>query len=258
MLGKLKLLFILLVLPLLTPIPVLAYSGTPTYSSPNYSATQVFFGSGGGSETDPTNGDTAQVAVGETGVGNFSSSNYQIHAGFNTTATPFLQAVVTSTNLDLGVLSTSSTATGTATFYVRAWNADGYIVQTDSPPPTNVEGGNTLFTNSTPTSAYSPGTEQFGMNLVADTSPSSLTTDTPVSANPVQTTTYCCTIGYGAAYGNYTTTNEYAYNNGDIIANSTKSTSSTLYTISYIFNISKNTIAGQYNFNQNLVVTATY
>jgi hypothetical protein len=264
MLGKLKLFFLMPFLILISPLQVFA---TTTYSSSHYSANQVFFGSGGGQETDPTNGDVAQVSVGETGVGNFKSSNYGAWAGFNTTADPFLEAVVTAENLNLGVLNTAVTATGTGTFYVRAWNAHGYVVQTDSPPPST--SGHSFATNATPTSSTA-GTEQFGMNLVADTTPSSLLTDSPATSNPVQTTVYPYTapsscpptsgdaIAYGCAYGNYLTTNKYAYNNGDTIAQSTKSTSDTIYTISYIFNISTSTPAGNYIFNQNLVVTATY
>ena len=254
MLGKLKLILMALIIPLLVPIQVLA---TTTSVSPNYSVDQVFFGVGGeqGGVRPSSTNYQAHVAVGETGVGNFSSTNYQAYSGFNTTSDPYIQIVVTAQNLDLGTLNTGTTAIATGKFFVRAWNSHGYVVQTDSPPPTN--SGYTLHTPTTPT-ASATNTEQFGMNLVADTTPAALTSASPPSANPVQTTTYCCTIAYGAAYGNYATTNMYTYNNGDIIANSTKSTSSTIYTISYIFNINGSTPGGQYVFNQSIVATGTY
>ncbi len=265
MLRKIKLLYILLVIPLITPIPVFATGGTPTYTSTNYSANQVFFGSGGCNPTGTCTSANykAQVSIGETGVGNYTSANYQAHAGFDTTAAPFLEAVVTSANLNLGVLSTASTATGTGTFYVRAWDSSGYIVQTNSVPPTSITTPFHAFaTNSTPTSP-TVGVEQFGMNLVKDTIPASLTTASPVSADPLQNTVYpnvhpTNDIAYGAAFGNYATTNKYSYTNGDIIAKSLKSTSSTIYVLSYIFNISNATPDGQYVFNDNLVVTAGY
>lgn len=256
MLGKLKLLLIALGVLIITASSLPAYATTFS-TSPNYSVDQVLFGAGGDANTgyESSTNYKSQVALGETGIGNFVGTNYQAYAGFTTTSTPYIQEVVTSANLNLGTLSTSSAATATATFYVRAWDSSGYSVMTASPPPTN--GTYTMASPSTPTT-FTPGTEQFGMNLVADTSPTSLTTDSPVSANPVQTTSYCCNIAYGAAYGNYTTTNKYAYNNGDIIAQSTQATSSTIYTISYVVNVASNTPGGAYTFNQSLVATGTY
>ncbi len=242
MFGKLKILILVLTTPLFASLPVYATPGSA--SSPNYSVNQVFFGAGGSnSQTDGTL--NAQVAVGETGVGNYSSPNYQAYAGFNTTAEPFLEAVVTGTNLNLGILSRLSTATANATFYVRAWDSSGYIVQTVAPPPTN--SSYTFATNSTP-AANSVGSEQFGMNLRANTSPITY------GADPVQSTAY----SYGVAFGNYATANQYAYNNGDTIAKATQSTSSTVYTISYVFNIGPATPGGIYTFNQNLVITGYY
>jgi hypothetical protein len=265
MTGKIKSIFIVAFAILVVPLPVYA---TTTYQSTNYQTNQVQFGAGGARNLTSSNYG-AQVSVGETGVGNYSSSNYQAWAGFNTDSQPFLEAVVTSANLDLGVLSSATTATATATFYVRAWNAKGYVVQTDSPPPTNIDGGHVMTTNSTP-AANNLGHEQFGMNLVADTTPASLTTASPASANPQQTLVYPYTaptscppvsssaIAYGCAYGNYVTPNQYAYNNGDVIAASSVSTSKTIYVVSYIFNISNSTPAGQYVFHDNFVITATY
>lgn len=248
MLGKLKLLGILLVIGLFTPLQAYATGGVPTSYSTNYSVNQVLFGDGGdgptGLESSPNY--ESQVSLGETGVGNYvGGTNYQAYAGFNTTDHPYLEINVTGANLNLGVLSRSSTATTTTTFYVRSWLAHGYIVQTSGAPPTN-----STYSMATPATATSSavGTEQFGMNLVANTTP------TTFGANPSQTTTYA----YGAAYGNYATANKYAYNNGDIIAQSTQSTSSTIYTISYIFNISGTTPGGNYTFNQSLVATSTY
>ena len=239
MLGKIKLLTTLLVI-LVFPMPVYAVNSV----SPHYSVNQILFGIGGAvNESSPNF--KAQVTVGETGQGNYTSPNFQVNAGFNTNEAPYLEVVVTSTNLDLGVLSKSTAATAVATFYVRAWQATGYNVQADSPAPTN--SGYTMHNLSTPTASI-PGTEQFGMNLVANTSP------VTVGANPSQTTAFA----YGAAYTNYGTTNLYTYNNGDIIAQSTKSTSSTLYTITYLFNISQSTPGGAYVFNQNLVATGYY
>jgi hypothetical protein len=247
---------LLLALPFLLPIPVFA---TTLSSSTNYSVDQVFFGAGGSDSLSSTNY-SAQANVGDLGTCSNSSTSpstitpgcnstdYGAYAGFNTTSDPFIEMVVTANNINLGVLSSSSTATANGTFYVRAWQAHSYAVQTVSSPPTNSENGYNLHNLSTPTTSTA-GTEQFGMNLVANTSPITFGTA------PQQTTTF----SYGTPTANYGTANKYTYNQGDTIATSSSSTSSTLYTISYIFNISASTTpAGNYNFDQVLVATATY
>lgn len=244
MLGKLKLQLTFIIIVAAVSVASVRVYATTTSSSTHYQVDQVLFGTGGDLDNSSTNYQ-AQTSVGETGIGNYTSTNYQAYAGFNTTSDPYLEIEVTAANLNLGVLSDTSTATANATFYVRAWNALGYIVQTDSPPPTNA--GYPMHTNSTP-AVSSVGTEQFGMNLVSNMSPITF------GMGPQQTTSF----SYGSPGSNYGTTNEYAYNNGDTIAQSTESTSSTVYTISYIFNISSSTPGGQYIFNQNLVATGNY
>jgi hypothetical protein len=96
----------------------------------------------------------------------------------------------------------------------------------------------------------SPGTEQFGINVVANTTPISQ------GANPVQIPS--STFSFGLAAPGYDTPNNYKYNNGDTIAQSPKSTGETDYTISYLANISGVTPAGHYVMNQSLVATATF
>ena len=69
----------------------------------------------------------------------------------------------------------------------------------------------------------------------------------------------------GQAATGYSTVNQYKYSQGDIIACSGSSGScsgsgwgATIYTISYIANISLITPAGNYSVNQDLVAVATY
>jgi len=223
------------------------------YSSTNYQTNEVFFGSGGELNTCSTGptGYCAKDAVGELGVGNSASTNYQVQAGFNTTEQPFLEFVVTGSNIDLGYLNTGSVTTATGTFSVRAWNSGGYVVKTQSNPPTsNAPGSHVMAAPSSPT-ASAPGTEQFGINLVANTSPS-----IAGSADPAQVPN--STFSFGAAATGYNTTNQFKYVKGDTVALSTKSTSITNYTVSYIFNISTSTPSGKYTFTHILVATATY
>lgn len=219
-----------------------------TSASTNYRVEQTFFGSGGELEASSTNFKAKQT-LGEVGAGNTVGTAYQAYAGFNTTDEPFLEFFVTASSVNLGYLDTASASTTTGEFYVRAWQAEGYVVRTEATPPKNIHGTYTLAPL-TSGGTSSPGTEQFGINLVANTSPATF------GANPVQVPDN--TFSFGEVATGYSTANTYRYNKGDIIAKSLKSTSVTIYTISYLYNISSTTPAGEYQFNHDLVATATY
>jgi hypothetical protein len=151
-------------------------------------------------------------------------------------------------------LSESSASTTTATFSVESYLASGYIVQTIGNPPAS--NGVTPHTLSALTSGgtSSPGTEQFGINLVANTIGCGAPAN--VGANPVQVPD--STFSFGAAAAGYNTCGSFKYNNGDTIAISSKSSGETDYTISYLFNINHSTPDGQYTFRQSIVATATF
>lgn len=217
--------------------------------SNNYSTDQTFFGSGGELNACSTGGTgyCSKQTAGELTVGNTKGTAYQAYAGFNTTDVPFLEFVVTANNINLGLLNTGTTATANGTFSVRAWQAGGYTVVTASDPPRN--NNYTLAGLTTPT-ASAAGTEQFGINLVANTSPATF------GAVPQQLPD--STFSFGIAEPGYNTANLYKYVKNDIIARSNSSTSVTTYTVSYIFNIKPSTAGGTYTFNHVLVATGTY
>ncbi len=218
-------------------------------SSAHYQVNEVFFGNGGDLQDCSTNY-CAKTTTGETAVGNSKSTNYQTQAGFNTNREPYLQLIVAGGTSDLGYLSATSAKTTTATFSVKTYLAGGYIVKLNGDAPTSsVAPHPQLHTLSTPT-ASSVGTEQFGVNLAANTSPTSF------GAAPVQVPD--STFSFGAATSGYNTANLFKYVKGDTIAQSTRSSGETDYTISYLFNISNTTVAGLYSFNQVLVATSTY
>ncbi len=218
-----------------------------TSSSTNYQVNQTFFGSGG--ELDATSASyEAKQTAGELGIGNTQGTAYQAYAGFNTTDDPFIEFVVPETSIDLGYLDDTAATTTTATFYVRAWQSGGYVVITQSDPPANT-GNGYLLSAMTAGGASSPGTEQFGINLVDNTSPD-------VGADPQQVPD--ATFSNGQPYTGYDTPDDFRYNKGDIIASTNQSTSVTIFTISYLYNISTITPDGQYDFNHNIVATATY
>jgi hypothetical protein len=224
----------------------LAYSDAAQASSSNYQVSEVFLGSGGSLNACSTSYCTKESA-GELTVGNTSSANYQAQTGFNSNRDPFIQMLVSNTNTNLGVLRTNSTATATSTFSVETYLAHGYQVVNASPPPSN--GTHTMSTPSSPTTSQL-GSEQFGINLVANTAPASF------GANPTYSPNN--TFSFGIVDSSYSTPNYYMYSQGSTVALSTASTSYTNYTISYIFNISTLTPSGNYNFNHVLVATSTY
>lgn len=215
--------------------------------SSGYQVDQTFFGSGGQIEACSTQFCSKQ-SLGELGVGETNSLNYRAYAGFNTTDVPYIEFVVSAANIDIGILDTAQETTTSGQFFVRAWQASGYVITTESDPPTN-QGNDYQFTTLASPTASDPGTEQFGINLVDNSSPD-------VGLDPQQVPDN--TFSTGQPESNYGTDGLFTYNKGDAIARSTQSTSVTIYTISYMYNISDTTPSGRYVFRHNLVATGTY
>lgn len=222
----------------------------PTYSSPTYGVDEVFMGSGGVNDAASTNY-RGRASLGDLGIGNSASTNYQAYGGFTTTPDPYIEMAVTTTNVDLGYLSTGSTTFTTNTFTVRTYLASGYVVVNAADPPKNTGPlGNFLNALSSPT-APAIGSEQFGINLMLNDAPA-----VSGSADPQQIPSGA--YSNGAAQAGYNTKNVYKYVKGDTIAGSSSSSGTTQYTISYMYNISSNTPSGQYDFNHIIVATSTY
>lgn len=224
----------------------IALAAVPQSSSSNYRVNEVFFGSGGSLHDCSTNY-CAKLSAGETAVGNTSSANYQAQGGFNTDRQPYIQFVVNNTNQDIGTLTSAAAKTATATFSVKSYLASGYVVKQTSPGPTN---GSYVLNGLTTPSASAIGTEQFGINLVANTSPATF------GANPSQSPD--STFGFGQVASGYNTANLFKYVKDDTIAYSDTSSGTTNYTISYIFNVSNLTPGGTYTLNHVLVATSTF
>ncbi len=205
----------------------------------------------------------AQASVGQNAAGETCKSgtgNFCTEAGFNTSQ-PYLELIINDTSVDAGVLTSSSTHVGTATFSVKTYLADGYAVTTSSPGPKN--GSYIMHLLGSPT-AVNPGTEQFGMNLAANdcpaTAPStgagSCTSPATLGAGPKQVPD--STFSSGGAASGYDSPNNYQYIDGSTIANSDRSSGETDYTMSYIFNISDVTPGGTYTMNQSIIATSTF
>jgi hypothetical protein len=147
-------------------------------------------------------------------------------------------------NVSFGAFSAGTTAVATATFGVVDYTSYGYIVQIVGTPPTR---GTHALPGMSTTGPSQAGTEQFGINLVANTSPGSF------GANPDHGQ-----FGVGSAASNYDTPNNYRFVNGETIASAPKSSGQTIYTISYIVNVNSISPAGAYTGDQTLICSGTY
>ena len=215
-------------------------------SSTNYQVNEVFFGSGG--ELNACSGNyCSKQSAGELVTGRTSSNGYQAQGGFNTNREPYLEFIVSNNVQNVGEIEPNQTKTANANFSVKTYLASGYVVTTESDPPTN--GSHALSSPSIPTSS-NVGTEQFAMNLVANTFPASY------GANPVQVPNN--SYSFGQVSNDYNIPNQYKYTKGDTIAFSNSSSSTTNYTISYIFNVSNVSPGGTYTMNHVLVATSTF
>jgi hypothetical protein len=175
-----------------------------------------------------------------------SGVGYTLGAGFNTSETPVLSVNITAGSADLGVLSIGAAKTATSTFNVKDYNSYGYIVQLVGSAP--ISRGHEL--GHMAGNASSPGTEQFGINLVANSAPASFGQD------PQQVPSN--TFSYGKPGSGYGTPNVYRYNSGDIIAQSLRTSGETDYTMSLVANMSTTTPSGAYAAGQQVIVVPTF
>lgn len=215
-------------------------------SSTNYRFDETSISTGGLIESSSTNFKST-VGVGDLSVGRAASSNFSTEAGSRTDSDPFLRVAVTDSSADFGYFSPSTPATATATFQVENYTSYGYAVQIIGDPP--AFGGNMIAALASNAGSV-PGSEQFGLNLVANTTPS-------VGANP-DNGTAPNDFGYGEAATNYDTADQFRYVEGETVAQAPKSSGKTIYTISYIVNVNARTAAGAYTAAQSIVVTGTY
>lgn len=214
-----------------------------TLQSNNYRFEESVVGGGGLGQSDSANYSVTD-SVGENAVGEAASGNFQVVAGAKTTADPVLRFSIDSSAVNFGSFSPGTTATATANFSVSNYTSYGYVVQVVGDPPKN--GTHTIDAMASTDSSIA-GMKQFGINLVANTLPTSL------GANPDQGQ-----FGFGVAAPNYGTTNQYRYVSGETIATAPKSSGITQYTISYIINVDSSLPGGQYSSKQTLICTGTF
>ncbi len=212
-------------------------------SSPNYRFDESVLGAGGSIQSS-SNNFQSRSSAGDLGVGNSSSSNFQVEAGSVTPKSPYLSFSVDTSGSNLGDFSSANAAMATSTFSVINYTSYGYVVQIVGDTPTS--SGHTIPAM-TSTSLSTPGVEQFGINLANNNSPQNIGAD-PDNGE----------FGFGQAAPNYAVADHYRYVSGETIAKAPKSSGETTYTISYMVNVAALTPGGQYTSKQTLIVTGTY
>jgi hypothetical protein len=155
---------------------------------------------------------------------------------------PSLTFSLGANSLALGTLSPAVATTGSHTVTVSTNASSGLIVTFSG--ATLTSGANTIAAMTT-TAPSSPGTAQFGMNAMANTSPA-------VGA--------ACsgTSPIASAASGYNTANQFRFVSGETIVSSTGAINSTTCAISYIANISPATAIGAYNTTITYTATGTF
>ncbi len=161
---------------------------------------------------------------------------------------PTLTFTVGSTSCALGTLSATQTQQCTYTLSAATNGESGYGISY-LPAATLTSGGNTITALGSPT-ASTLNTEQFGLNLAANTAAGSHTA-TDFGAAP--------SGGSGAAAANYATANSFKFTTaGDQVASSAGPSLATTYTVSTIANIGNTTEAGAYSTAITFNIVAGY
>lgn len=148
---------------------------------------------------------------------------------------------VAGSSVDFGSFSASAASTGTSVMAASTNANSGYSITVNG--ATLTSGGNTISALASQT-ASSPGSEQFGLNLVSNSSPS---VGSAVSGT-----------GSGTATANYGTTNQFRFVTGDSVGSASASTNANTFTVSYLVNIGGATEPGTYTATMTYICTATF
>jgi hypothetical protein len=153
-------------------------------------------------------------------------------------------AGATGSSVDLGTLTTTSTGSGTSQFGITTNAGSGYAVTYNG--ATLTSGANTITAIGGSATASTQGTEQFGVNLKANATPS---IGSEVAG-----------AGSAVAAAPYATADNFAFVAGSAqtMVNQGSSDAFRLFTVSYIANIAASTEPGTYTTTLNYVATPTF
>jgi len=214
-------------------------------NSTNYIIWADVFSSGGNEDSSSANY-TLQDTIGEAIIlsATSTSANYGIKAGFREMyADQYITLSITDTAVELGTLSSSAVKSDSHDMTVATNATNGFNAIVSG--ATLTSGANTITAMGAMALASALGTEQFGINLVANATP-------VVGANPSGT------APIGSAADQYNMADLFAFTTGATVATSSSAISSTLFTVSYIANITATTEAGTYTTTLTYAATANF
>jgi hypothetical protein len=143
---------------------------------------------------------------------------------------------------NLGDLQPDATLTTTSQMAVGTNASSGYTITVNG---TTLSAGNNGITPIPTATPSIPGINQFGLNLVANTQPA-IGNDPDGASNNAQ-------LG-----SNYGIPNEFAYNDGDVVASAPNVSLVKRYTVSYIVNSAANLSPGVYTTTITFVCTGRF
>lgn len=143
--------------------------------------------------------------------------------------------------INFGELSTNFAKTGTTQIVVATNARYGYSLTVNG---TTMQSGVHTINPMTGLDVSRPGTSQFGLNLVSNADPN-------VGQDPAGP-------GAGAPTANYSVSNRYMFNSGDVIASSPTSDAYRKYTVSYIVNVPSSQSPGIYVSTLTYIALATF
>ena len=212
-----------------------------TSKSPNYQATDTQFGTG------LTTGSCSDKYCSEISIGSMSNDGASsAHFSAVEDKVPQLDVIIESKKTDLGELKATKTSSKTLTVKVRNYMSGGYGLKITGTPPSI--GEHALETLKKPTESET-GTEQFGINVVANTTPA-------IGEDPAQKLDNPEMVG--TVQPDYAQADKFMYRDGDIFALSRSNSSQTDYTLSMIINVSNSTPVGHYTSDFSIMIVPMY
>lgn len=150
-------------------------------------------------------------------------------------------ATATGNAIDFGILSPDAVRSATSQMTAGTNGVGGVAISVIGTTMTSGVHTISALTNPTPSD---PGANQFGINLRNNSAPN-------IGANPTG-------VGTTVPLGDYNLPNQFAFNTGDVIANSPMSTDFNTLTASYIVNVDEDQNPGVYTSTITYVATATF
>lgn len=220
-----------------------AFATTSTSSSYQVSETQF----GGGATLQSCSSQyCTRASIGDVAGGSASNAKSKTTFGPVTAGEPTIDVIVEQGESNLGTLRTDQAATKTMTVRIRSYLSDGYMLQLVGNPPKHPKHQLKAMTTR---AASKPGTEQFGINVVANTDP-------VVGLNPVQVPSG--EFSFGVVEEQYAVPNMFKYVSDEVIARSDSESGRTDYTITMLINVSNRTPAGHYSGDFSAVVIPVF